>query len=61
MKQFQCGDVVAGCNASFWAETEDGILPMVGAYALGDHGVTGTTEDLVAAAAAGADANRAPA
>jgi predicted small metal-binding protein len=49
VKQFHCGDIVTGCDRSFCAESEDGILQLVGAHALADHGITEITSELVLA------------
>ena len=48
MKTFACGAVVAGCTASFSAETEEGILEQVAAHAREEHGITEVPEEVVA-------------
>ena len=47
MKQFACGDVVPGCDATFTCESEDEILGLVGAHAVDDHGITEISDELV--------------
>jgi len=47
MKTFACGAVVAGCTASFAAETEEDILDQVAQHACEDHGMTEIPEELV--------------
>ena len=47
MKTFTCGAVVAGCTASFAAETEEGILEQVAQHARDEHGLTEIPEELV--------------
>ena len=47
MKTFACGAVVAGCSASFAAETEEDILDQVAQHAREDHGMTEIPEELV--------------
>ena len=47
MKTFACGAVVAGCTASFEAETEEGILDQVARHAREDHGMTEIPDELV--------------
>jgi predicted small metal-binding protein len=47
MKTFACGAVVAGCTASFAAETEEDILDQVAQHAREDHGMTEIPEELV--------------
>ena len=47
MKTFTCGAVVAGCTASFTAETEEGILEQVAQHARDEHGMTDVREDVV--------------
>ena len=46
MKTFACAAVVAGCTASFAAETEEGILEQVAEHARDDHGMPEVPEDL---------------
>ncbi|MFB9376430.1 DUF1059 domain-containing protein [Kineococcus gynurae] len=53
MKAFRCGDVVPGCDASFQASDEAGVLASVAAHARDDHGLTDLPADLVAAVRAG--------
>ena len=47
MKTFACGAVVAGCTASFTAETEEGILEQVAQHAREDHGMSEVPDELV--------------
>ena len=47
MKTFACGAVVAGCTASFAAETEEDILDQVAQHAREEHGMTEIPEELV--------------
>jgi predicted small metal-binding protein len=47
MKQFSCGDVVAGCAARFVCSSEDELLAEVAAHARVDHGMTDIPDGLV--------------
>ncbi len=47
MKQFACGDVVPGCDATFSASTDDEILAGVAAHAAEFHGLTTVPPELV--------------
>jgi predicted small metal-binding protein len=47
MKTFTCGAVVAGCTASFSAETEEGILEQVAVHAREEHGMTEVPVDVI--------------
>jgi predicted small metal-binding protein len=47
MKQFACGDVVAGCTRTFRG-SEDEILAAVAVHAQADHGLTSIPDGLVA-------------
>jgi predicted small metal-binding protein len=47
MKTFTCGAVVAGCTASFTAETEEGILEQVARHAREDHNMPEVPDELV--------------
>ena len=47
MKTFTCGAVVAGCTASFSAETEEGILEQVAVHARDEHGMTDVPDEVV--------------
>ena len=47
MKTFACGAVVAGCTASFAAETEEGILEQVAQHARDDHDMPEVPDELV--------------
>jgi predicted small metal-binding protein len=47
MKTFTCGAVVAGCTASFAAETEEGILEQVAVHAREDHGMTEVPDEVI--------------
>lgn len=40
MKQFNCGDVVPGCTASWVRSTDDEILAAAAQHARVDHGLT---------------------
>ena len=40
MKQFACGDVVPGCDATFTAETDDDIVAAVREHAAEVHGIS---------------------
>lgn len=48
MKQFACGDVVAGCTRTFRG-TESEILSAVAGHATADHGLTDIPDSLVTA------------
>jgi len=48
MKTFACGDVVPGCNATFTAPDDAGILAQAGAHAAADHGLVDPPAELVA-------------
>lgn len=48
MKQFACGDVVPGCDATFVSATTDGILTSVAHHARTAHGLTEVPPALVA-------------
>lgn len=47
MKTFACGAVVAGCTASFAAETEEEILEQVARHAREDHDMPDVPDELV--------------
>ena len=47
MKQFACGDVVAGCDARWVCSTDEELLALVGAHAIEDHGMTEVPDELV--------------
>ena len=47
MKQFTCGDVVPGCEASWQRDTEGEILAEVAADALETHGIDDVPPELV--------------
>ena len=47
MKTFTCGAVVAGCTASFTAETEEGILEQVARHAREDHDMAEVPDEVV--------------
>ncbi len=49
MKQFACGDVVPGCDATFEAADEDGLFGQIAEHARAAHGIHEVTPDLVAA------------
>ena len=41
-----CGDVMAGCGATFQADDKDGLLLQVAKHAEADHGVTEITPEV---------------
>ena len=47
MKHFSCGSVVAGCQATFHAPDEDGILRQVATHARRDHGLSEIAPELI--------------
>ena len=47
MKQFACGDVVPGCDATFAGATEDDILASVALHAARDHQLVSISTELV--------------
>ena len=47
MKTFTCGAVVAGCTASFTAETEEEILEQVALHAREEHGMSEVPDEVV--------------
>ena len=47
MKTFTCGAVVAGCTASFSAETEEEILEQVARHARDEHGMSEVPDEVV--------------
>ena len=47
MKQFACGDVVPGCDATFVCSTEEELLAQVAAHAGDDHGLAELPDELV--------------
>ena len=47
MKQFACGDVVPGCDATFEADSDEGILDLVAVHATQDHGMTEIPASLI--------------
>lgn len=47
VKQFACGDVVPGCDATFAASEDAAILDLVAAHARADHGLTEIGPELV--------------
>ncbi len=48
MKEFSCGAVVPGCDASFQAETEDEILSQVADHARDAHEMQEVPPEVVA-------------
>ena len=46
MKQFSCGAVVAGCTATFEAESDEQILAQVADHARRDHGMAEVPDQL---------------
>jgi predicted small metal-binding protein len=53
MKQFACGDVVAGCDGVVTGEDEDEVLAAAARHAADAHGMTEVPDDVVAAIRAG--------
>lgn len=49
MKEFSCGDVVPGCRAHFWGESNEDILAQVARHAAVDHGIAAPGAELVEA------------
>lgn len=49
MKQFACGDVVPGCDASWVCGSDDEILSAVAAHAAQAHGLMTVPAELVSA------------
>ncbi len=49
MKQFACGDVVAGCQARWVCSTEEELLALVAAHAHESHGMSEVPPEVVAA------------
>jgi predicted small metal-binding protein len=49
MKQFHCGDVVPGCQASWVCSTEEELLARVAEHAAAAHGIKEVPPELVAA------------
>ncbi|GAA0291180.1 DUF1059 domain-containing protein [Kineococcus aurantiacus] len=47
MKQFTCGDVVAGCSRTFVAADSDALLTQVTGHARSDHGLADVPAELV--------------
>jgi predicted small metal-binding protein len=47
VKTFACGAVVAGCTASFSAETEEEILEQVAVHAREEHGMTEVPDEVI--------------
>lgn len=43
MKEFHCGDIIAGCGASFRAASADELAAIVGLHARLGHGLTEDT------------------
>ena len=48
MKEFSCGAVVPGCQATFSAETEDQLFEQIAAHAKDEHGIDEVSPELVA-------------
>ena len=48
MKQFACGDVVPGCDATFTAETDDAIVVAVRGHAAEVHGISELPRSILA-------------
>jgi predicted small metal-binding protein len=48
MKEFSCGAVVPGCQATFNAETEDELFGQIAAHAKEDHGIDEVSPELIA-------------
>lgn len=49
MKQFACGDVVPGCDATFVGIDDAAILTQVAVHASADHGLVEVSPELVGA------------
>lgn len=47
MKQFACGDVVPGCDATFVGADTGAVLADVAVHATQDHGLTEVPDELV--------------
>ncbi|WGL51635.1 DUF1059 domain-containing protein [Nocardioides sp. BP30] len=47
MKQFACGDVVPGCDATFAGASDDDILAAVALHASRDHHLTSVPTEMV--------------
>ena len=47
MKQFACGDVVPGCDATFSRATDEEIFAEVAAHAQSAHGMTEIPDEVV--------------
>lgn len=52
MKQFACGDVVPGCDATFLGADNGAILSQVAQHAAADHQLTEVSPELVEAVTA---------
>lgn len=48
MKEFSCGAVVPGCQATFTAETEDELFEQIATHAKEDHGIDEVSPELAA-------------
>lgn len=47
MKAFSCGAVVPGCTATFEAESEEALFPLIAEHAREAHGIEEVSPDLV--------------
>ncbi len=48
MKQFTCGDVVPGCQATFTGDSDDAIVGQVAAHAREAHGMAEVPDEVEA-------------
>lgn len=48
MKEFSCGSVVPGCDASFQAETEDELMAQVAQHADQEHDMSEVPPEVAA-------------
>ena len=53
MKQFACGEVVAGCDGVVTGDNEDEVLAAAAQHAAEAHGMTEVPDDVVAAICSG--------
>jgi predicted small metal-binding protein len=47
VKEFRCGELVPGCDATFAAESEDEILQDIAAHARDEHGMDQVPPEIV--------------
>lgn len=53
MKQFACGNVVAGCDGVVQGDTDDDVMAAAAAHAKEAHGMDTVPDEVVAAIKAG--------